>query len=82
MIRLPDALRKANLKTRMLLQVHDELIFEVPVEELDKATKVVKDIMENAYTLLVPLATEVRVGDNWGELEKVDEPLVIIDPED
>ncbi len=81
MLRLPEALRKSALKTQMLLQVHDELIFEVPENELEKATRVVKEVMENAFQLSVPLATEARVGDNWGELEKVDEEPVVIDPE-
>jgi len=76
MVRLPDALREAGLKTRMLLQVHDELIFEAPDGELEKAVKVVKDVMEHALELSVPLVTEARLGSNWGELEKVDEEAV------
>jgi len=57
----------------MLLQVHDELIFEVPEEELEQTTHVAKSVMENAMKLDVPLTTEARVGRNWGELEKVDD---------
>jgi len=79
MVRLPDALREAGLKTRMLLQVHDELIFEAPDGELEKAVKVIKDIMEHALELSVPLVTEARLGSNWGELEKVDEEAVNLD---
>ena len=78
MIRLPDALAEAGLKTRMLLQVHDELIFEVPETELDKATRLVKEVMEGAYELSVPLVTEARVGDNWGELTVVDADLPLV----
>ena len=78
MIRLPDALMKAGLKTRMILQVHDELIFEVPEDELDKATKVVKEVMEGAYPLSVPLVTEARIGDNWGELTVVDPDMPVM----
>jgi len=81
MVRLPDALREAGLKTRMLLQVHDELIFEAPDGELEKAVKVIKDIMEHALELSVPLVTEARLGSNWGELEKVDEEAVNLDAE-
>jgi len=81
MVRLPDALQKAGLKTQMLLQVHDELIFEVPDAEIEKAKKVVKEVMEHALELSVPLVTEARLGSNWGELEKVDEEPVVIDPE-
>ncbi|HBO34577.1 MAG TPA: DNA polymerase I, partial [Anaerolineaceae bacterium] len=78
MIRLPEALKKAGLKTRMILQVHDELIFEVPEDELDKATKVVKEVMEGALELSVPLVTEARIGDNWGELTVVDPDLPVM----
>jgi DNA polymerase-1 len=80
MIRLPEALAKAGLKTRMLLQVHDELIFEVPEEELDAAQRLVKEVMEGAFQLSVPLVTEARVGDNWGELTVVDaEPPIVLE---
>jgi len=80
MIRLPEALAKAGLKTRMLLQVHDELIFEVPEEELDAAQRLVKEVMEGAFQLSVPLVTEARVGDNWGELTVVDaEPPMVLE---
>ena len=79
MVRLPDALREAGLKTQMLLQVHDELIFEVPDAEVEKAMKVVKNVMEHALELSVPLVTETRLGSNWGELEKVDEEPVVMD---
>jgi DNA polymerase-1 len=82
MVRLPEALRKAGLKTQMLLQVHDELIFEVPDAEVEKAMKVVKDVMEHALELSVPLVTEARLGSNWGELEKVDEEPVVLDLEE
>jgi DNA polymerase-1 len=79
MIQLPDALAKAGLKTRMLLQVHDELIFEVPVEEIESATKLVKQVMESAYQLSVPLVTEARVGDNWGELTVIDPDAPVLE---
>jgi len=65
----------------MLLQVHDELIFEVPDAEVEKTMKVVKDVMEHALELSVPLVTEARLGSNWGELEKVDEEPVVVDLE-
>ena len=78
MIRLPEALSKAGLKTRMILQVHDELIFEVPEEELERATRLVKEVMEGAFTLSVPLLTEARIGDNWGELTVVDADLPVM----
>ena len=67
MARLPGALIDAGLKTKMLLQVHDELIFEVPEAEVDKTRALVKDVMESAYTLSVPLEVDIGVGDNWDE---------------
>ncbi len=71
MVALPDALEKAGLKARMLVQVHDELIFEVPEEELDRSIPVIKELMESAMTLDVPLVCDARAGDNWGELESM-----------
>jgi DNA polymerase-1 len=69
MIRLPEALVKAQLAARMLLQVHDELVLEVPEAERDAAAAVVRSVMENAYPLCIPLSTEARWGKNWGALE-------------
>jgi DNA polymerase I len=65
MIRLPDALKAARLKAQMLLQVHDELLFEVPDKEIDKAKEVARKVMESAATLSVPLVVETGVGANW-----------------
>jgi DNA polymerase-1 len=65
MIRLPAALVAAKLKAKMLLQVHDELLFEVPEKELDKTKDVTRKIMEGAASLTVPLVVETGVGDNW-----------------
>ncbi|HKJ72617.1 MAG TPA: DNA polymerase I [Alphaproteobacteria bacterium] len=71
MIQMPDILRRNRLKARMLLQVHDELIFEVPEDEVEETRKVVKSAMEKAaepaITLSVPLTVECGSGDNWGE---------------
>ena len=65
MIRVPAALAGAKLKARMLLQVHDELLFEVPEKELDKTTDVARAVMENAAKLSVPLVVDTGVGDDW-----------------
>ena len=67
MIRLPGALGQAGLKARMLLQVHDELIFEVPAKELDATRDLVKTVMEGAAHLDVPLIVDTGAGDNWDE---------------
>ena len=71
MIRVPRALDKARLKARMLLQVHDELLFEVPEAEVDKTIQTVKAVMERAAQpaaeLTVPLVVDAGQGDNWAE---------------
>jgi DNA polymerase-1 len=65
MIRIHDALRGGTLNAKMLLQVHDELVFEVPVPELEEVTALVRREMEGAAELSVPLVVEVGVGDDW-----------------
>jgi len=67
MVRIDRALAKENLGTKMLLQVHDELIFEVPEKELETVTALVKDIMENVITLDVPLLAEAGSGPSWAK---------------
>jgi len=67
MIRVPEALRVAKLKARMLLQVHDELVFEAPEAEIEKTSAVVKKVMEGAAHLSVPLTVETGAGANWDE---------------
>ena len=67
MIKIDEQLTKQNLKTKMLLQVHDELVFEAPEEELEIVTALIKKEMESAYEATVPLLVEVGVGDNWLE---------------
>ena len=67
MLRIYDKMREQQFKAQMLLQVHDELVFECPKSELDALTKLVKTEMENAYKLHVPLTVDVGVGHNWLE---------------
>jgi len=69
MLRVPTALKEAKLSARMLLQVHDEVILECPIEELPQTTEIVQKAMEGAFKLRVPLVTDARWGPNWGELE-------------
>jgi len=69
MIRIDAALRDRGLKSRMTLQVHDELVFEVPRNELDTMTTLVREQMENAHELVIPLRVEIGVGPNWRDLE-------------
>jgi DNA polymerase-1 len=65
MIRLPKRLRAAGLKARMLLQVHDELVLEVPRGEVDAVAAILRETMENALKLDVPLTVDIKVGDDW-----------------
>jgi DNA polymerase-1 len=67
MIRIDDALRTQNLQSKMLLQVHDELVFEILPDELEQVSKVVKHEMEHAAELSVPLVVDLGVGKNWLE---------------
>lgn len=71
MIRMPDALRNVGLEGRMLLQVHDELLFECPESEADRLIEVARGVMEMATTpaleLSVPLVVDARAGQNWAE---------------
>ena len=71
MIRMDPALAKAKLSAQMLLQVHDELIFEVPDGEVKKTISIVKSVMEEAphpaVSLHVPLQVDARAADNWDE---------------
>jgi len=65
MIRIQMRLEAEGWRSRMLLQVHDELVFEAPPEEVDKLKAMVKELMEGACALDVPLVAEVGTGDNW-----------------
>jgi DNA polymerase-1 len=67
MIRIAEELRRQKLRTRMVLQVHDELIFEVPEDELQVRDNI-RDLMQNVVQLSVPLTVDVKQGKTWGEL--------------
>ncbi len=69
MIRIDKALRERGLKSRMTLQVHDELVFEVPEAEIEVMRPLVRDQMEKVHALTVPLLVEIGVGMNWRDLE-------------
>jgi DNA polymerase-1 len=71
MLRLPEALAKKTLTARMLLQVHDELVFECPTDEVAATARVVREVMEAAFKLDIPLGVEVRSGKNWEEMKPV-----------
>ena len=69
MIRIDAELQERRLKSRMTLQVHDELVFEVPEKEVDTMRTLVREQMENVHPLNVPLLVEIGVGPNWRDLE-------------
>jgi DNA polymerase-1 len=69
MIRLPERLRAAGLKARVLLQVHDELVLEVPRGEVDAVVPILRETMEGALKLDVPLTVDVKVGDDWESMK-------------
>ena len=67
MVEVPKRIRKEGLKSKLILQIHDELDFEVPRDEIDALSALVKDTMEHIVELKVPLIAEVSYGDNWAE---------------
>jgi DNA polymerase I len=69
MIRIDAELRRRKLKSQMTLQVHDELVFEVPQAEVEEMRVLVCELMENAHPLRVPLRVEIGTGPNWRDLD-------------
>ena len=67
MIKIPKQLNASGIRAKMLLQVHDELIFEIPEDELEKSQTIIKEIMENTVKLDIPLNVDVGYGENWAE---------------
>jgi DNA polymerase-1 len=69
MINLDREMDQLELKSRLLLQVHDELIFEVPLAEKETMMSLVPQVMSAAVLLAVPLKVDVKTGANWGDME-------------
>lgn len=69
MISIYQQLPKVSKDTKMVLQVHDELVLEVPQKDLEKVAKFTKDAMENIHKLSVPLVVDIETGKNWGQLK-------------
>jgi len=72
MLEIARELPRKVLSAQMLLQVHDELVFECDSDDVEKLAPLVKKIMEGAFKLDAPLAVEVRSGKNWEEMKAVD----------
>jgi DNA polymerase-1 len=68
MVRVDAALRARRLRTRMLLQVHDELVFEAPPGEVEEVKRLVRELMESAMPLSVPVKVDVKAGDDWSQV--------------
>ncbi len=71
MLRMDRALKENDLRTRPILQVHDELVFEVPDAEVNTAIPIIREAMEGACTLKVPLKVDVEAGPNWEEMTEI-----------
>ncbi len=69
MLKIPPALKDAKLKAKMLLQVHDELVLECPKNEMEKTARLIQETMASAYPMSIPLSTEARAGQSWGEMQ-------------
>lgn len=67
MVRVDEALRRENMRSRLILQVHDELLLECPPEEADRAAKLLEEAMEHVIALKVPLLAEVHQGQSWAQ---------------
>ncbi len=72
MVNLDKIFKAKHLGTKMVLQVHDELVFEVPRQEVDSVAPIIKKEMEEAMPLSVPVIVELKVGSNWGETKSLD----------
>ncbi|MDH4367925.1 MAG: DNA polymerase, partial [Dehalococcoidia bacterium] len=68
MINLHREMEKRNLKSKMLLQIHDELLFEVPEAEVAQMKSLVSEIMPHAFELRVPVKIDIKLGKNWAEM--------------
>lgn len=72
MLRIDQAFKACKVKARMLLQVHDELVFEVPAHELEEVAKIVKENMETVLDLKVPLVVDLKAGNDWEHVDAIE----------
>jgi len=71
MIEIDKKLAKISKDSKMIMQVHDELVFEVPDADVKKVAKFVKKEMEDIYDLKAPVETDIDAGQNWGEMQEI-----------
>ncbi|MBU4561522.1 DNA polymerase I [bacterium] len=69
MLEISERIKKEALKTKMIIQIHDELLFEVPEDEVGKISRLAKEIMEGAIELEVPIRVDIKTGRNWAEIQ-------------
>ena len=69
MVKIAEEIKKRNLKSKLILQVHDELVFDALDSEKDEITEIMHEIMEHNYELNVPLNVDIEYGDNWYQLK-------------
>jgi DNA polymerase-1 len=77
MVHIHDALQEKDWKSRMLLQVHDELVFDADKKELESLAGMVKDLMENAIKLAVPVVVSMKSGPNWMDMKKFEDSISV-----
>lgn len=82
MIRVTESFRKAKLcqGCGLVLSIHDELLFEVPKEQVEEVAHVIKYDMEHAFPLMVPLKVQIKIGDRWGAMTNYEFPSFDEDP--
>jgi len=71
MVKIHEQIKEHKLKSKMLIQVHDELVFDVPLDELNDFARLVKDKMENVLKLDVPVKVNIKKGRNWLQMEEI-----------
>jgi DNA polymerase-1 len=71
MVKISERIKKSGLKSKMILQIHDELVFDLPVKELDVLARIVKEEMEQVKKLDVPIKIDMKKGKNWLDMEAV-----------
>ncbi len=72
MVKIHQEIKQRDLKSRMILQIHDELLFDVPDKEIDASRELIKDKMEKVLKLDVPIKAEIKIGKNWSQLKEVE----------